>query len=145
MAKNFAQGEYTPKNPEKYAGKGRIKYRSSWEWTFMHFCDNNPSVISWASESIQIPYFNPVKSQQTIYVPDFLVIYKDKNGTTHGELIEIKPSKETTMETAKTTRDKIVVAINHAKWQAAASWCKQQGLKFRIITEKELYHQGKRK
>ena len=140
----FAQGEYSPKNPGKYSGKGRIKYRSGWEWTFMNFCDNNPAVITWASESISIPYFNPVKGQQSIYIPDFLVVYKDRNGKTHGELIEIKPSKETTMETAKSTRDKIMVAINTAKWKAAESWCRQQGLRFRVITEKDLFHQGKR-
>lgn len=142
---HFAQGEFTPKNPDKYSGKGRIKYRSGWEWSFMNFCDNNASIITWASESITIPYFNPVKGKQSIYVPDFLIVYKDKNGKTRGELIEIKPSKETSMETARSARDKLVVAINHAKWRAAEAWCRQQGLVFRIITEKDLFHQGSRK
>ena len=50
----WAQGLYQPKNPEKYAGKKTPRYRSSWEWAFMRFCDNNPSIMQWASESIQI-------------------------------------------------------------------------------------------
>ena len=142
---NYAQGEFLPKNPEKYSGKGRIKYRSSWEANFMLFCDNHPSVIAWASESLQIPYFNPVTGKQTIYVPDFLVIYVDKNNVKHGEVIEIKPSKETSMQFAKTQRDKLMVAINMAKWKAATAFCKQQGLVFRIVSENDLFIQGKRK
>ncbi|CAB4129524.1 head completion protein [uncultured Caudovirales phage] len=142
---SYAQGEFVPKNPEKYSGKGRIKYRSSWEMTFMSFCDNHPGVVSWASESLQIPYFNPVTAKQTIYVPDFLVIYVDRNDNKHGEVIEIKPSKETMMENAKSQRDKLMVAINMAKWRAASLWCKQQGLVFRILTEHDLFVQGKRR
>lgn len=141
---NWAQGEYVPKNAQKYVGIGRIKYRSGWEWSFMQFLDNHPSVIQWSSESIKIPYFNPVKGKQSIYIPDFLIVYVDKDGTKHAELIEIKPKKETTMETARSTRDKLVVAINIAKWQAATAWCKQQGLKFRLVTENELFANGRR-
>lgn len=139
----WAQGEFVPRNPEKYLGTRRIKYRSSWEWTFANFCDNHPNVIGWASESIQIPYFNPVLGKQTIYVPDFLVIYVDKNGQQHGELIEVKPSKEAIAERARTARDKLVLAINTAKWRAAAAWCKQQNLVFRVVTERELFANGR--
>ena len=109
------------------------------------FLDNHPSVIQWASESIKIPYFNPVKGQQSIYVPDFLIVYIDKNGKKHSELIEVKPKKETTMESARSTRDKIAVAINIAKWQAASAWAKQQGLHFRLVTEQELFVNGRQR
>jgi hypothetical protein len=135
----FAQGIFKPRNPEKYIGQREMIYRSSWELAFANFCDNHPSVISWASESIQIPYYNPVKGKQTIYVPDFLVVYVDKDGQQHGELIEVKPSKETVMERARSTRDRLVVAINLAKWRAAQAWCRQQGLRFRVVTENELF------
>lgn len=141
----YAQGTYQVINVEKYMGKGQPKFRSSWEINFMRFCDNHPSVMSWASESLQIPYFNPVLGKQTIYIPDFLVVYVDKSGAKHGEVIEIKPSRETTIEAAKSIRDKTMVAINLAKWQAASRWCKQQGLVFRILTEFDLFKQGKRK
>jgi hypothetical protein len=141
----WAQGEYIPKNPEKYVGSAKIKYRSSWECNFMMFLDNHPGVLQWSSESVRIPYFNPVKGRQSLYVPDFLVVYIDKNGRQHAELIEIKPSKETTMEHARSTRDKIMVAINMAKWKAATVWARQHGIHFRLVTERELFHQGTRK
>jgi hypothetical protein len=78
-------------------------------------------------------------------VPDFLIIYIDKNQQKHAEVIEVKPSTETTMESARSTRDRAYVALNHAKWQAAAAWCKHNGLKFRVVTENEIFHQGKKR
>ena len=50
----FAQGIYEVRNPEKYMGNHKPRYRSGWEFTFMNFCDNNKSVLKWASESIAI-------------------------------------------------------------------------------------------
>jgi hypothetical protein len=41
------------------------------------------------------------------------------------------------------TRDRAVVALNHAKWAAATLWCKRNGLKFRVVTEDSLFHRGK--
>ena len=64
----YASGKYQVKNPEKYMGKRLPSYRSSWEFTFMSFCDNNPAVINWVSEGVKIPYFNPVSGKQTVYV-----------------------------------------------------------------------------
>jgi hypothetical protein len=29
---------------------------------------------------------------------------------------------------------------NMAKWQAAGVWCKNQGIKFRVISERDIYH-----
>jgi hypothetical protein len=141
----YAQGIYQPRNPEKYVGRGSIKYRSSWEYKFCNFCDNHPSVINWASESVRIPYFNPVTQKQTNYVPDFFVVYVDKNGKNHAEIIEIKPSKEMTFENARSPRDKLMVVINHAKWAAAHAWAKANKIQFRIVSENEIFHQGRRK
>ena len=140
----YAQGKYQIKNPEKYIGKKIPTYRSSWEFTFCSFCDNNPAVVNWASEAIQIPYYNPVSGKNTIYVPDFLVVYVDKNQRKHTELVEIKPSKEVTMETAKSYRDKLMVAINMAKWAAADSWCKANNIRFRVVTEYDIFKNVKR-
>lgn len=79
MAK-FAQGFFQPKNPEKYIGKGSIRYRSGWEFTVMSFFDSNPNIIQWSSESVKIPYRHPFTNKNTIYVPDFLIMYQDKSG-----------------------------------------------------------------
>ena len=34
---------------------------------------------------------------------------------------------------------------NVAKWEAARAWCKNKKIFFRVITEKDIFHQGKRK
>jgi len=143
MAK-YAQGKYTVKNPEKYIGKRSPTYRSSWEFTFMSFCDNNPAILNWASEAISIPYFNPVKGRQTIYVPDFLVVYVDANQKQHTEIVEIKPSTEVTMESARSYRDKLMVAMNMAKWAAADSWARANNMRFRVVTEFDIFKNQKR-
>ena len=141
----YAQGKFQVQNPNKYIGKGDPTYRSSWEFAFMQFCDNNPAVVQWASEAIHINYRNPFTGKNTIYVPDFLIIYIDKNGKRHGEVIEVKPSKETTMEAAKTQRDKAAVALNMFKWEAARKFCAAQGLKFRIVNEQDIFHGAKKR
>ena len=141
----YAQGKFQVQNPNKYIGKGDPTYRSSWEFAFMQFCDNNPAVVQWASEAIHINYRNPFTGKNTIYVPDFLIIYIDKNGKRHGEVIEVKPSKETTMEAAKTQRDKAAVALNMFKWEAARKFCASQGLNFRIVNEQDIFHGAKKR
>jgi hypothetical protein len=141
----FAQGIYTPKNPEKYVGIGKPRYRSGWELTFMMFADNNKNVLQWASESINIPYRNPLTGKQTIYVPDFLVVYQDKSGRQIAEMVEIKPKKQTLIESNRASmRDRAAVAVNHAKWAAASAFCKRAGIAFRVITEDDLFRNGAR-
>jgi hypothetical protein len=141
----YAQGIFAPKYPEKYVGRGSIKYRSSWEYAFMQMCDNHPAIINWASESVRIPYINPLTGKSTFYVPDFFIVYQDKDGQNHAEVIEIKPSKEMTFENARSQRDKLAVIVNHAKWTAAYEWAKRNGIKFRIVSENEIFHQGKKR
>lgn len=142
----FAQGKFTLKNTEKYVGTKTPTYRSSWEHTFMMFCDNHPNIIQWASEAVQIPYRNPVTGKQSIYVPDFFVMYEDKNGNRRAEIVEVKPSSQATMEAAgKNNQNKLSVVVNTAKWQAAQIWCRRQQISFRVITEKDLFRQGQKR
>lgn len=141
---NFAQGIYVPKNPQKYIGKHKPKYRSGWEFTFMMFCDNNKNVLQWASEAISIPYRSPIDGKIKNYIPDFFVVYENKYGKQIAEVVEIKPKKQSLIESrVASARDRAVVAVNHAKWQAAMAYCKQAGLTFRVITENELFQNGK--
>lgn len=144
MAK-WAQGLYEVKNPGKYIGKNKPRYRSGWELTFMMFADNNDKILQWASESIHIPYRNPLTGKQTIYVPDFFIVYQNKHGQKIAELIEIKPKKQTLIEEKVTNaRDRAAVVINHAKWDAAQQWCKRNGISFRVITEDNMFINGRR-
>jgi hypothetical protein len=146
MSLKYSQGIFTPKNPEKYAGRGSIRYRSSWELKFMNFLDENPSIKNWASESISIPYKNPIANKTKSYVPDFFIVYEDVNKKLHAEIVEIKPHKETSFEAAgKSTRNQVQAAINQAKWTAAKQFCDRQGMQFRIITEHDMFAGTKKK
>jgi hypothetical protein len=136
----YAQGIFTPRNPEKYAGKGTIRYRSSWELAFMNFCDTNDNILAWASEAIQIPYINPLKQKKTHYIPDFFIKYRNAAGQEVAEMIEIKPSKETSLEAAgRSVRNQAYAVVNQAKWKAAASWCADRNINFRILTEHDIF------
>lgn len=143
MAK-FAQGAYTIKNAGKYVGRGEPRYRSSWEWAFMNFCDSNDNIVQWASEPVRIPYRNPITGKNTTYVPDFIVTYRGPNNTLRAELIEIKPKKQSMIEDKMSSRDRAVVAVNYAKWDAAQKWCRANGLTFRIITEDQIFRNGRK-
>ena len=141
----FAQGLFTPKNPAKYVGNRTPRYRSGWEFAFMQFCDNNENVLQWASEAINIPYRNPLTGKQTIYVPDFLITYRTRDNTMRAELIEIKPKKQSVIESKASQRDRAAVAVNYAKWDAATKWARRNGLLFRVVTEDDMFHQGSKK
>lgn len=140
----FAQGVFKPVNVEKYVGKGTPRYRSGWELAFMNFLDNNKHILQWASESIVIPYRHPFTGKMTNYIPDFLVVYADKNGRQRAELVEIKPKKQSIIESKASNRDRAIVAVNYAKWDAATKWCRRQGLTFRVITEDDIFRNGKK-
>ena len=142
MAK-FAQGRFDVKNPDKYVGKKTPMARSSWEFIFMKMLDEHPGVEKWASESIQIPYRCPLTGKHTIYVPDFFIVYSDKNGSKHAEVVEVKPASQTFInQVGKSQYNQQQYVTNMAKWEAATAWCKQQGVKFRIVNEGDIFHQG---
>jgi len=139
MALKFQNGLYELINPKKYIGKHQPRYRSGWELAVFRMCDNHPAILGWGSETHRIPYKNPLTGKQTSYVPDLLLIYVDKEGKKHAEMVEIKPSKQTLGE-AKSIQQKTQAVINHAKWESAKAWCSAQGLGFRVITENEIFN-----
>jgi hypothetical protein len=145
MAK-FAQGRFEMKNPSKYIGTKTPLARSSWEFVFMRMLDEHQGVEKWASESIQIPYRDPLTGKYTIYVPDFFITYVDKNGAKHAEVVEIKPASQTLLENVgKSVYNQQQYVKNMAKWEAANKWCKQQGIKFRVVNEEHIFHQGSKR
>jgi hypothetical protein len=141
----FSQGYFMPKNTQKYIGKVPLVWRSSWELRVMQMFDDHPSVLQWSSESISIPYFNPLTKKNSLYYPDFFVVYTDRHGHKHGEVVEIKPSTHTDVEKAKKTYEQLQLVLNTYKWQAAEKWCAKRGLKFRVLTEEQLFAQGTKK
>jgi hypothetical protein len=80
----------------------------------------------------------------TNYIPDFLVVYRDKNNTMKAEVVEIKPKKQSIIESKASNRDRAVVAVNYAKWDAATKWCRRQGLTFRVVTEEDIFRNGRK-
>jgi hypothetical protein len=139
----YAQGPYEIKNPGKYVGKGTPRYRSGWEHAFMRFCDNNDNIVSWASESIAIPYRNPFTGKMTQYIPDFLIQYRNRNNQVITELVEIKPKKQSVIESKASAKERAVVAINYAKWDAATKWSRRNGINFRVVTEDDIFKNGR--
>lgn len=135
----YNQGMYHPSNPDKLMIRGPFVYRSSWELTVMRKFDSHPNVAKWAAEPFPIAYINPLTGKPARYYPDFAVIYMDKDGKTHKELLEVKPLKETLQEAARTKKSKELFLLNQAKWAAATKWCMQNGYYFRKITEKDIF------
>lgn len=146
MSFKFSQGLFKLKNPEKYIGQKNPIYRSSWEFAFMTFLDNNPGIQQWASECVKIPYRDPLTGRQTVYVPDFLIHYIDKNQRAHAELVEIKPMNQTLREKVGSNPYNQAQWIkNLAKWEAARAWARNHGVSFRIINETDIFHNPKKK
>lgn len=134
------------KNPAKYIGKKPPLSRSSWEFVFMRMLDEHPGVQNWASESIKIPYKDPLTGKYSIYVPDFFIVYQDRNGKKNAEVVEVKPANQTLREkVGKSRYNQEQYIKNQAKWEAAAAWCKQKRVRFRIVSEDDIFHTGSKR
>ncbi len=145
MARNYKQGKFIPRNPQKYRGDvDNIFYRSSWELRVFKRMDTNPNVIEWASEECVIPYKSPVDGKFHRYFPDIWCIMIQNGGRKKTYLIEIKPyyqSVEPEIKkriTKKYITEVCTYAVNTAKWKAARLYCIDRGWEFIILTEKEL-------
>lgn len=136
------KGIYEAVNIDK-TGTPKAHYKSSWELAFMKMCDAHPAIIKWAYEPIRIPYVNPITQKNTVYVPDFLVVFIDKKMKQKIQIIEVKPSKQAHMGKARTQDDKIQLAVNTAKWEAATRYAKAHGMTFRVVTEYDIYRNPK--
>jgi hypothetical protein len=141
--KNFKQGTYVPKNPEKYMGDvNKIRFMSSWELQTHTFFDNNPNVLRWASEEIAIPYIKPTDGRLHKYYPDYFVEYRNSAGEIIQEIIEVKPAAQVRAPRKNHKHalyEQLTYAINTAKWTAAARFCAERNIKFRIITEHSIF------
>ncbi len=141
-SKKYRQGIFTPKNKNKFIGT-TATYRSGLELRFFRFCDDNSNVLQWGSENVVVPYFSPLDNKVHRYFIDNYVVIKEGD-TIKKYLIEIKPSKQTMPPTAKYKKKEHLIyeqrqyIVNEAKWLSAKQYCVKNGLKFLILTEKEL-------
>jgi len=143
--KKSKHGQFIPKFPEKYVGRYPILPRSSWEYSFMQWLDMNSSIIEWSSESVTIQYYDPVYKKRRRYYPDFYMLV-NKGNKEQQFIVEIKPHKEIVppRRGRKSTSTRIyeqkTYETNTAKWNAAEVWCRKMGMRFMILTEKELFN-----
>lgn len=107
----------------------------------MQFCDINPNIINWGSEEFKIPYWHPIKNKVCNYIPDFIIKYKNAAGQLVSEVIEIKPKKQSVLSPRMSNYDKVQLVINHAKWTSAKLFCESRGVKFRVVTEQDMFRQ----
>jgi len=140
----YKQGFFRPKNPKKYKGDiNDIVFRSSWEYSFMEWCDSNPSVVEWISEGVVIPYIKPTDNRFHRYFIDFRIKIETINGL-EEHLVEIKPYAQTQKpKGGKVYRGNLpkvweTFLTNQAKWEAAQKYASQKGLKFTILDEYDL-------
>lgn len=139
----YRQGIFTPVNKSKYIGKDSPVFRSGWELKFFRWCDNNPNVLEWASESVIIPYVSKADGKVHRYYTDGIVAIREGN-TIVKYIIEIKPSSQLSVPTSGNKRKSTINYENYrylqniSKWEAAKKWCDKRNMKFLILTEKEL-------
>ena len=155
----YKQGLFTPKNKMKVIklnGKGGLYYRSGLEEKMMTYLDQNPAIIRWSAEWIQIPYVKQTWNAQLqsfietshTYYPDFYYEILLRDQTTRQVVAEVKPDSETRPPiikenmTAKQLKNleyslKMYNA-NMAKWKYMIEYCERKGFEFIILTEKHI-------
>jgi len=142
----FHTRRYKPIHPEKYAGDHtQIYLRSSWETKFALWCDKNPSVVSWKSEEVIVPYRSPLDNRIHRYFVDFTITVKDKQTSTlKTYLVEIKPYSQTQTpvypgkQSRRYLKECETFIVNTAKWKAASEYAANRAQSFIILTEKDL-------
>jgi hypothetical protein len=156
--KKYHQGWYPLTNPEKYIkpadgymkstklydGKIFIQYKSSLEKNAIKYADLNPKVLKWSQEPFCIQYIKPIDNKEHRYFVDMYIEFV--NG--YKVIVEIKPYDQTIppKKPKKMTSKQIInykdsvmtYIVNKAKWNSASNFAKSKGLKFVILTEKQL-------
>ena len=137
--------KYIPKNINKYKGDpNNIWYRSNWELKVMKYFDNHPDILFWTSEGLAISYFNPIDKKNHKYFPDFIAKIRNKYGKITTYMFEVKPYKQTILPEERKRKPKgyliemATYITNQAKWNAADIFCQENGIVFKILTEKEI-------
>ena len=138
----YSQGEFEPKNKEKYLGNRNPIYRSGWEKKFMVMLDTSPNITQWCSECVTINYFDKANNKPRNYIPDFYIM----NNEGKKFIIEIKPQKEiqkpSVNKPLKTQKQKLqhlneikTYITNVSKWEHAKKYCDMNGIEFKLLTE----------
>lgn len=142
---NWLQGKYVLKNPNKYVVNTKfIHYKSSFERKMFKYFDETKSVVSWGYEIVSVPYmFNGGNHN---YFIDIYAEIMNKKGTVDRYLIEIKPKKQVTppknsprRNQANFRKEMAVYQQNSAKWRYAEAYANNNNMKFKILTEEQIF------
>lgn len=156
--KGAKQGWYTVINQEKVIkpadnymksyiieeAKIKLNYKSSLELKCLRYCDMNKFVKNYALEPFAIKYLKPTTGKLHRYFIDFFIEFQNAQKflveiKSYSETIEPKkPSKQTQKAILNYQKALETFAINSAKWTACRQFCSEKGLKFIILTEREL-------
>lgn len=142
------QGYYDVSRSAKYVQKDNEPciYRSSYEYKFMYWCENNDNVKTWSSEPSAVNYICLETGKTRKYWLDFAIT------TANDEvwIIEVKPLREVNEAKAfgakfrqltnESEKKRLVLANkvaskNWSKWQHAKRQCDDKGYKFKLVTE----------
>lgn len=160
----YNQGVFMPVNVSKclnYNGKmgdnKPIHFRSSWEKILCNFCDAEVNVLEYGSEILKIKYFSNIDNKEHLYITDFIMTTRSKDGSIKKWVVEVKPNnqvanldefgnilmpeppiKQNSKNLLKWQETCNVIRRNNEKWTAARRYCKEHGYIFKIISEKEL-------
>ncbi len=169
--KGLKKGIYEIKNQMKYIGNpSECLYRSSWELRFMIYCDNDPTIKKWGSETNEIKYYTQRPNGDIEchrYFPDFYVVKIDPKNPEFEQqyYYEIKPhnqiwpdfitfdengNREINPPSDKKNLkafENFIYAVkeyekNLAKWKAAKEWCEKRYMIFKLLDEIDLEKLG---
>lgn len=153
MSRNYKQGWYKLKNPQKFIHPvdefmnsykdGKVNYKSSLEQKAFKYQDTASQIIQWSIEPFQIQYLKPTTGKFHRYFIDMFIV------TNQGKfLIEIKPKsqtlqpkkpKELTPRSIRRYNESLeTFQINQAKWEAQKQFQERNGQEFIIFTEEQL-------
>lgn len=133
----YKQGYVNPDSCKKLFEDMRLKpviYRSSYEKTFIEWCEKCKDVLHWGSECAGIPYINAYDGQQHTYYPDFFLEMTDGSKV----IVEIKPYSQTQKPKVLNDYNMKQYITNMSKWKFVKEMCSAHDWKFWIITEKSL-------
>ena len=121
-----------------------IQYKSSLERIAFCYADLNPKVSKFSVEPFNIQYVKPTDNQVHRYFIDLYIEFV----TGDKFIVEIKSFNETIppeMPKSKSPNSILrykeqleTYIVNQAKWKAAKEFAESKGLKFIVLTEKEL-------
>jgi hypothetical protein len=125
-------------------GNLEINFKSSLELKAIKYFDMNKFVNKFSLDPFAIKYYKPTTGKFHRYFVDFFVEFENNQKflveiKSSGETVEPKkPSKKTQKAILNYQKAYQTWLVNSAKWKACEEFCKEKGMKFIILTEKEL-------